>query len=390
MVWLMLITFPDRKTAYRSSLNRLVDFGRRTFGWSKTPSIASISIARRKMTIPMCRQILQAVIQQCHTLMGNHGHRYGERRFIAFDGTRVVTKRSRDTATKLHRYKRPNGSRVHNPQGLVVCAVDVFRRLPLDWILVGKKVGERTALKRLLGTLSLAPGDVAIMDRGLPSRGLFDALLERGVDVVARMSTSKIAWKEVQAFLQSGKMSSIIEVEVGEKKVRRSIQARIVERKRQPGRPRKGTTKDRMVILTTLTEKDGFSRSELIKLYGARWGIESLFGELKSFMNVEPFHTEFVSGCEQELAASFIWMALASGMQVEAESTLNGRRVYRTDCLRLAVDLVGDLLQGRDITKRKAGYIDGLRQFCYTPRPGRHAPRECRMPFGRSVQRGPR
>jgi hypothetical protein len=369
----------------------LENLGRKAFGWNKRPSLSSISKARRKMTIPMCREVLQSVVQQCHTSIGRTRHRYGDRRFIAFDGTRLVTKRSADTARKLHRYKRPNGRRVHNPQGLMVSAIDVFRRLPLDWILVGKGVGERTALSQLLDTLALKSGDVAIMDRGLPSRSLFAELLARGVDIVARMSTSDvISWAEVEEFLKSGKLGATIQVQVGENGDRFPVRARLVERSRQPGRPRKGTKKERMVILTTLREEDGFSRNELLKIYGARWGIESLFGELKSFMNVEPFHTEFVCGVEQEIAASLIWMALASTMQAEAERTLEGRRVVRTDCLRGATILVGDLLEGRSITESMERWIDGLRQYSYAPRANRHAPRECKMPFGRSVQRGPR
>src|SRR5258708_1420350 len=201
MVWLMVITFPDRKTSYRKALVVLERFGRSALGWTKVPTLASISVARRKMTIPMCRDVLHTVVSRCYAAMIRCRHRYGDRRFIAFDGTRLVTRRSADTARRLHRYRRPDGDRVHNPQGLMVAAVDVFRRLPLDWILVGKGTGERTAFMRMLDTLALVPGDVAIMDRGLPSRSLFAALLERGVDVVARMSTSDVtAWKEITAF----------------------------------------------------------------------------------------------------------------------------------------------------------------------------------------------
>ena len=193
----------------------------------------------------------------------------------------------------------------------------------------------------------------------------------------------------MQAFVESGKKSAVIDLLVGAKDQAITVRARLVERDRQRGRPRTGTKKERMVILTTLSEDDGFTRQELVKIYGARWGIETLFRELKSFMNVEPFHTTFVSGCEQEVAASFIWMALASSIQAEAESTLtDGRRVVRTDCFRAAADLLGDLLEGRSITDRMASAINGLRQFSYRPRPGRHAPRECKMPFGRSIQRG--
>ena len=364
MVWLMVMTMPDRKTSYRRSFHFLEHFGRLALGWTKVPSLASISKARRKMTAPMCREVLKTVVAQCHAAMGRCVHRYGERRFIAFDGTRLITRRSADTARRLHRFKRPDGSRTHYPQGLMVAAVDVFRRLPLDWVLVGKGVGERTALMQLLETLGLVRGDVAIMDRGLPSRSLFAVLIEQGVDVVARMSTADaIAWTEVATFLKSGQKSAVIDVQVGERPERVSVRCRLVERDRQPGRPRKGTKKERMVILTTLTEEDGFSRKEIIAIFAARWGIESLFAELKSFMNVEPFHSDLVSGCEQEIAASLIWMALASAMQAEAESTLGGRRIVRADALRGAADLLGELFKGRPIQEMMDQCVRLLRQF---------------------------
>jgi hypothetical protein len=189
MIWLMLLTFPDRKTSYRRCLPVLKGFAQRAFGWIKMPSIGSITPARAKMLPSECRSMLRMVIDRCEKYFGQVEHRYGKRRFIAFDGTRLITPRSHDTVIKLHRYKGPGGKKTHYPQGFMVTAVDVFRRLPLDWIFVGKGTGERTAMKGLLDTLSMKAGDVAIMDRGLPSRKLFGLLLERGVDIVARMST---------------------------------------------------------------------------------------------------------------------------------------------------------------------------------------------------------
>jgi len=78
-------------------------------------------------------------------------------------------------------------------------------------------------------------------------------------------------------------------------------------------------------------------------------------------------------------------MAMGTLLQIEAEADLNGRRVVRADCLRAASDLVGELLEGKAIDHRMEQYLQALRQYAYTPQPGRHAPRECKMPYGRSV-----
>ena len=315
---------------------------------------------------------------------------WGCRRFIAIDGSRIVLPRSGDTARKMSRPKRPDGSHVHNPQGLLLMAADVFRRLPLDYTLTGKGIGERTAINDLMANLPWQEGDVAVMDRGFPSRKLFAALITQGIDIIARMSASEaIAWKELRPFLQSKKKNALVTLTLRGIDGPVEVKARLVERDLQRGRPRKGAKKERMVILTTLSEEDGFDRKSVIKLYAARWGIETLFGEMKAFINVESFHSAFVDGCEQEIIAAMIWMALASFMQAEAERPLkDGRRVVRADCLRAASDLVHDLMRGRSINEAMEMDIQSLRQFAYKPKPDRHYERVCKRPFGRSIQRG--
>lgn len=390
MTWLLLITLPDRKTSYRRSLKTITWYGRRHFNWSKQPTLASISQARRKLSVDMCRTILHELVRACESMMPAASHAFGERRLIAFDGSRLITPRTADTARKLHRFKKPNGERVHNPQGLLVAAVDVMRRLPLDWILVGKGVGERTAMATLIDRMELRCGDVAILDRGFVSKSLFAALVEKGVDIVVRMGTSAVGWKEVQEFVAGGKKNGRIEMTLEGTDGPVVLNARLVERNKKRGRPYKGTKPERMVILTTLPEDEGFDRKTLIDIYAARWGIESLYGEMKAFMEVENFHSGFVDGCEQEVAAAMIWMALGSFMQAEAERTLEGRRVVRADCLRAASDLVSDVLRGHSIAAQMIEDIQSLRQYAYRPKPGRHYPRECKRPHGRTIQRGGR
>jgi len=289
----------------------------------------------------------------------------------------------------MARPKRPDGSKVHNPQGLMVMAADLFRRLPLDWSLTGKGIGERTSMQELVQRMPFQAGDVAVMDRGFPSRHLFAALIEKGVDIIARMSASKaVAWKELQPFLASSAKSADVTLTLPGAAESITVHVKVVERDPQRGRPRAGTKKERMVIVSTLTEEDGFDRKALIKLYAARWGIESLFKEMKSFMQTEDFHSRTVHGCEQELVAAMIWMALASFLQSESERTLNGRRVVRADCLRAATDLLAAILSGRPIQDQINHDIEALRMFSYAPRPDRHYPRECKRPFGRTIQRG--
>lgn len=390
MVWLLILTMPNRKNTYRSSLRTLGIVGRRAFGWDRPPSLASIATARRKLSPAMCRSMLHSVGARASKLMGPCC-RYKGRRLIAFDGTRLITQSSPDTTAKLERYPRPDGSLTHNPQALMVMALDVDRRIPLDWVIAKKGTGEIAALNTLLDRLDVGPGDIAVLDRGYASKKLFAALVDRGVDVVIRMKTGQSGWKEVTEFVKGRKKTA--DIHVSFRKTQGGgvpLRARLVERNRKPGPAKKGARKERMVILTTLRDEDGFDRKEIVSMYQARWGIELLFRELKSFFDIEPFHGKTVDSCEQEIAAALIWMALASYLQRLAESGLqDGRRVYRSDCLRYAADTVQGLLNGHDIENRVQRDIEALRRWSsYKPRPGRSAPRECKMPFGRSIQRG--
>ena len=128
-----------------------------------------------------------------------------------------------------------------------------------------------------------------------------------------------------------------------------------------------------MVLLTSLEEEDGFDRPTLLKMYQARWGVETLFRERKSFLDVEPFHGKTVQSCEQDIAASLIWMALATHLQAEAESRMENRRVLRSDCLRYAADRVDGLLTGGSPTGGFEADIQALIQLFRMLNLRRHA-----------------
>ena len=54
----------------------------------------------------------------------------------------------------------------------MVMAVDIERRLPLDWVVTGKGMGETKAREWLLDTIAIQPGDRAVLDRGYTRSGL--------------------------------------------------------------------------------------------------------------------------------------------------------------------------------------------------------------------------
>lgn len=393
MLWLLVLTMPNRKNTYRPALRKVGALGRRYFGWAKAPSLASIAEARKKLSVSTCRELLHTVAAQVDDCCGPRQLFQG-RRLIAFDGTRLITQHGKDTTSKLLRYPRGNGSLTHYPQALMVMAVDIERRLPLDWVVTGKGMGETKALELLLDTIAIQPGDIAVFGRGYTSKKLYAALRKRGIDVVIRMKTEgKTCWKELREFTKQKKKNGVVSmtfVKEKGKEQQEPMRARFVERNKKPGPAKKGQKKERMVLLTSLEEVDGFDRPALLKMYQARWGVETLFRELKSFLDVEPFHGKTVQSCEQEIAASLIWMALAAHLQAEAESRMQNRRVLRSDCLRYAADRVDALLRNGSPPGNFEDDIEALIQLSSYAgsTKTRSFPRECKMPYGRSVSRG--
>lgn len=384
MVSLLLLCYPGHRMSYRSTLNMLSRFGSRLLSWPRVPTVGSMAKARKKMPVEACRGFLNELNHSATRMLAQARHVWRGRTIYAVDGMSLVARRSADTLKHFRCPSGGNGTESHHPRALTVVAMDLLRRIPLDFVVGRKGQGERTIIKDMLSVFT--PGSVVVVDRGFPSRDLLAELLERQIDVVMRVSAKKAhTWKEFRPFLAGKNKTASIELTLGKGKATYTVTARLVERDRQRGRPRKGAKKERMVILTTLKESDGFTRDEIVKIYSARWGIETAFRELKSYAGLEPLHAKTAVGLEQEVAASLIWMTIASLLESTALDGLpEGMRIIRTDCYRYAGLLLGDYLTGRWSSQAFDELVEALQKYAYRPKPGRYAERKCNDPHGRS------
>jgi len=378
MAIVLLLKMPGQSQSYRSVLALVDRLGPSLFTWPRVPSIGSMSKARKKLTAETCRRLLHEVSAFTARRLHQARHVWGKRRIVAIDGSWFVVPRSPET---LRSFTCPRGGskgqRSHHPRALMVMALDVLRRVPVDYVLGQKGQGERTLIKRLLD--SLCPNDVVVVDRGFPSRELVGELIARGIDFVMRVNADDAtSWAEFRSFLRGKAKSAVIKLSVDNGDERFPVSVRLVERSRQRGRPRRGTKKERMVILTNLKDTDGFTREELVKVYGSRWGVETAFRELKTFMSTEPFHSKFINGIEQELVAGLIWMALASSLEsVALDGVPEGYRVVRTDCYRYAGALLDDFMTGHYREDEFLRLVEELRRYAQKRKPDRYAERRC-------------
>jgi len=376
----LLLTRARRRTTYREMMNTILTDAAGFLDWARRPSLSSLSAARGKLDLESCRTILRLLSERLMTMIPKRVRHPSGRRFIALDGLRLIAPRSADTRAKLNAMKYNAWLASHCPQALCVVAVDLLRRLPLDFVLLPKGKGERLGAERLAD--HFRPGDVAVMDRGFPARSLLTEFLGRNLDLVVRMVAAKAgSWPEVAAFMRSGKTEAIVDIVLDRDHTTRM---RLIRRNFRTGRPRRGQKVETMVILTTLMPDDGFDRDAIITLYTARWGIESIFREVKCEFDIERFHARSVNGIQQEIAAVLAWIAFASAVQLIAETNLpDGRRVMRTLCFAEATKIMQAIFAGTDLENVLREALENVCRYHYAPRPGRSYLRERKAPIGR-------
>ena len=382
-VAVILLTRARRRTTYRSLMTSFVADTAAALGLSTRPSLAGLSQARQRLGVESCRAILRSLAERLATLTPKRFLHPSGRRFIGIDGVRFITRRTQETAKRFQMMSASRWVHSHCPQAVVVVAVDLLRRLPLDFALLPKGAGERAGAAALLA--HLRPGDVAVMDRGFPALWLLSAFAKARVDVVVRMTAGMTAWTAVDAFLRSGKTEQNLTLRFG--KSGPVIVGRLIRRNFRRGRPARGQKAETQVIFTTLPQAE-FDRAAIIALYAARWGVETIFREMKCEFDAERFHSHSVNGIMQEIAAILAWIGFASAVQLTAESALpDGRRILRTLCFDEATRLMEAILAGRDIEELFTTAIANVSLYHYAPKSGRSFPRERKAPIGRFAVR---
>ncbi len=384
-VALLLLTSAGARSSYRKMLDTIVDETAAFLGWEDAPSLASFAKARRRLGVDQCRSLLATVVERISARAHERFRHESGRRFIAFDGTQLILPRVRETLARFPRPKANSWLVSHYPQAVTVIAVDLFRRMPLDWRLLKKGIGEREGALGMLDLLK--PGDVAVLDRGFPSRDFLQALIARKIDVVMRMCGGGSAMLMVQDFLKTGKKSATVPFVFNDGT---QMPVRLVRRNFRVGRPRSDQKAQAMVVLSTLPA-DGFPDDEIVRLYTARWGVETVIREIKCEFDVERFHARSIEGIEQEIAAIMTWIALASGLQQLAEQGQpKDLRVHRNLCFAAAARILKRLLNGDDPWLELDERLASLRRFSSKVRPGRSFIRKRKGPTGRFKPSGPR
>lgn len=387
-----------RDTSYLGVLNGMS----RSLGWRKAPTPGALCQARGKVPTMTTQRLWQAVRQEVLSSVSDGNTQVAGLRVVAIDGTRVLVPDHPEAEARFGRPSYLKGAKKPLPQALLVLGFDVLSRVPVGATLMRYDGSERVGAMEMADLLG--PGTLAVMDRGFVGKAFLRHLIEAGGDVLIRMTTSEVnSWDCVYHFLKSGEREVTVELDLparnGVNESARTVRVRLVRRVFSVGRPRKGQKRETMVLLTTITDTTRISADQLVDLYAERWGIETLFRDLKTVFNLEQFHSRSPDRIAQEIYAALIWLTLAAALEYGAMALVRAQRgrqsptdprrwqIRRTLLYHFVQDRAIDLMElhkpPEEVMARAEEDMEYLARNAAKRRPDRSTPRETRRPWGR-------
>ena len=399
LITLFALVEPGRPTSYQSACVTVNTWAGNLFKWLREPHPSGFARARERVTEPECQRLLDTARSMAQHHLRRSCKRISGCLPVVFDGSILHMRHSQEHVQTYGIPKDKFGIELcHYPQALLVSAWDLARRIPLAWTLASHASSERSMLLELLSQIPI--NALLILDRGYPSDVVFGKIIDSKRHFVARMVASKgAAWQEVNDFLASGRRDAIVPMEVGEGKSRRTVHVRMILRTFDPGRPKKHQKRKTMVIVTSLLDTSLTAR-EICRLYGERWGIETLYREIKAVAIIEHWHGESVKFVRQELILLLVWFCFAAIFAASANRTTispvhgaerwraNTRRVFEA-IVAVMISLIAMRSLSSDIVAELTRRADSaLRAMCVWVlkcRLGRSAPRIPLHPYARTL-----
>lgn len=282
---------------------------------SKPPDAGAFCRARQKIPLEVFLELFERGVEQ--VLRPRDGaveaSRWHGLRVRAIDGTKVTLPSSKELADF---FGVPVGA--HFPQALVCTLYDVLTRCPVDLIWGPYQASERNLARHLCADLGAE--DLVLFDRGFPSFALFADLMARGVHFLCRVPKTG-PFGEVAALIAKGRRDGVVTICAPDEFVRQCqaaglpVPAPLVLRFIRCRHPK---AKEPSYFLTTLLDRDLYSRQALCDLYHLRWEEEEFFKLAKELLEAESIRGTKPLLVHQEIIAIHLYCILTRLMTIEA------------------------------------------------------------------------
>lgn len=378
---LMCMTSLGLRTGYEGLMVSMFASLGGALAWPDYPAASTFCRARKKITQAMFEAFREEVYRLAGPTVRTFMPRRRGFRVVAIDGSWISVPNSKLLRRLLgiHRIG-PKRCPMGKPQVLLVVITDALTRMPIARVILPGNGSERAAAKILLK--HLRRDDILVADRGYHGRDMLAAIHATGCRYVLRVPGGNSAWQEMRGFQRRRCRDAL--VVINHKKT--SILARHLRISSGPGRPRRGSKRETMFLLTNLPASWSVKKVEAI--YRARWGVETMFRELKSTLETNRLHARTLEGVVQELDACCLHLAIAAFLDMATinqhkDSAKSGPTKYQTNrSTLLLIVAIAFMTLDDDVLKRSGQAAITAARRAPLIRPGRHAPRKKRM-FGK-------
>ena len=378
IICLLGLTSIGMRTGYEPLMTLMFMTMGGELAWGTKPWSSSFCRARKKLTQAMFDSVFQAIHKAAGPSLLCYMPRIRGHRLIAIDGSWITVPNSKvlRNALGLHRIG-PTRRSMKCPQVLLVVLTDALTRMPIARIVLPGDGSERKAATELLR--HLRKDDILLADRGYQGRELLQAIHATGCRYVLRMPGGVNAWREFRGLQRMRVRDARTTIRLDHE----TVELRHVRVSGGPGRPRRNTKRETQFLLTNLPASWALKR--IASLYSARWGIETMFRELKCTLEGGGLHARSVTGVVQELDARCIHLTIAAYLDIAAlvDAGRIDQRASITvnrSCILLIVALIF-IMPDDDVPRRQrtARAAISTAQRGQRKRLGRFAPRKKTM-----------
>jgi len=254
---------------------------RRLYHNEDTPHRSSLCRARQRLGIAPLRLLFERIARPLATprTPGSFFHGW---RMVAVDG---VTHSVPDSAANARAFGYPNSGRGQGafPQVRKLSLVEVGTHAELAFAVKG--IREKDSAEKAMAPAlfrHLTPSMLLLWDRGFFSYKLWQGLVLRGCQVLARVTSQMTLWPQ-RELSDGSQLAKVYPCYSMRNKDQGGIVVRVIRYTHDdPGRVGCG---QEHVLLTTLLDAVAHPARELILLYHQRWEIELTFDEQKTHQN---------------------------------------------------------------------------------------------------------
>jgi hypothetical protein len=304
-----------------------------------TPGRSALCLARQRLGIAPVRCLFQRIVHLLATPQ-TPGAFYRGFRLMALDGTVLDVP---DSDANAAAFGRPTGGRGDGafPQIRKLSLVEVGTHVEVTFVVKGIREpnsGEQSMAPALVRQLQ--PGMLLVWDRGFFSYALWQRVLTRGAQLLARGNANLIL-KPIRTLSDGSYLAKLYRCDSDRRHDRNGIVVRVIRYTlNDPQRVGHG---EEHVLLTTLLDEVAYPAMELILLYHERWEIELVYDEQKTHQDPrrasKPAHlrSETPRGVIQEVYALSLGHYVTRALMFAAAQTvpLDPDRLSFTGCFQI-------------------------------------------------------